>query len=167
MVELYRRRWDIETAFKLLKSQLNLFLIWSGQLNVVRHQGFATLILAQVVLAVRNEVAELAGARLREVSLPLLIRWLPELARDPGDPVATLAQYGRDAGIIRPVRGQGYDLPRLAPEAYAVPLSRPPPPRKPRYAGKQGQPGSPRRPATHRGARKHAWGVRQRRLRTR
>jgi Transposase DDE domain len=167
VVELYRRRWDIETAFKLLKSQLNLFLIWSGQLNVVMHQVFATLILAQLVLAVRNEVAQLAGARLREVSLPLLIRWLPELARDPGDPVLTLAKYGRDAGIIRPVRGKGYDLPRVGPEDYAVPLSRPPPPRKPRYAGKQGKPGSHRRPYVHRGARKRGWGRRQRKVRTR
>ena len=165
VVELYRRRWDIETVFKLLKSQLNLFLIWSGHVNVVMLQVFATLIIAQVVLALRNEVAQLAKASLREVSVPLLIRWLPELARDPGDPVATLARYGRSAGIIRPFRGQSYALPRLHPDQYAVPLERPPP-RKPRYAGKQGQPGSHRRPYLHRGARKRAWGLRSRPPRT-
>jgi Transposase DDE domain len=166
VVGLYRRRWDIETAFKLLKSQLNLFLIWSGHLNVVMHQVFATLIIAQVVLALRNEVAQLAGARLREVSLPLLIRWLPELARDGADPVATLARYGRQAGIIRPWRGKSYDLPRLSPEDYAVPLERPPP-RKPRYAGKQGASSSRRRPYGPGAARKRGWGLRQRQIRTR
>jgi len=165
VVELYRRRWDIETAFKLLKSQFNLFLIWSGHLNVVLHQLFATLIIAQVVLALRNEVAQLAKAPLREVSLPLMIRWLPELARDPADPVATLARYGRSAGIIRPFRGKSYLLPRLHPEQYAVPLERPPP-RKARYAGKQGKPGSHRRASVHRGARKRGWGLRSRRPRT-
>ena len=165
VVELYRRRWDIETAFKLLKSQFNLHLIWSGHQNVVLLQVFATLVIAQVVLAVRNEVAQLAGARLREVSLPLLIRWIPQLAQAGADPLLTLGRYGRDAGIIRPFRGKDYALPRLAPEAYAVPLGRPPPPRKPRYAGKQGKPGPnpPKRP--HGGARKHGWGLRQRRLR--
>ena len=165
VVERYRRRWDIETAFKLLKSQLNLFLIWSGHQNVVMLQVFATLIIAQVVLSVRNEVAELAHASLREVSLPLLIRWVPQLARDGHDPVATLAKYGRNAGIIRPFRGKEYDLPRVSAQDYAVPLSRPPP-RAPRYAGKQGGAHPPSRPAVNRGARKRAWGLRQRRTRT-
>jgi hypothetical protein len=166
VVELYRRRWDIETAFKLLKSQFNLFLLWSGHLNVVLHQVFATLILAQVVLAVRNEVAQLASARLREISLPLLIRWLPELARDGADPLATLARYGRHAGIIRPWRGKRYALPQVSPEDYALPIERPPP-RIPRYAGKQGTSGTHRRPYGQGAARKRGWGLRQRRLRTR
>jgi hypothetical protein len=166
VIQLYRRRWDIETAFKLLKSQLNLFLIWSGHLNVVMHQVFASLIIAQVVLAFRNEVAQAAKASLREVSVPLLIQWAPELARDGQDPVQTLAKYGRTAGIIRPFRGKAYDLPRVKPEDYAVPFERPPP-RKPRYAGKQGKPGSNKRPYLHRGARKRAWGVRNRTIRTR
>jgi Transposase DDE domain len=166
VVQLYRRRWDIETAFKLLKSQLNLFLIWSGHLNVVMHQVFASLIIAQVVLAFRNEIAQVAKAQLREVSLPLIIRWAPELARDGQDPVLTLARYGRNAGIIRPFRGKAYDLPRVKPEDYAVPIERPPP-RKPRYAGKQGKPGSYTPPRVDRRARKQAWGVRQRTVRTR
>jgi Transposase DDE domain len=91
VIQLYRRRWDIETAFKLLKSQLNLFLLWSGHQAVVMHQVFASLIIAQVVLALRNEVAQAAKAQLREVSVPLLIQWVPELCRDGQDPVLTLA----------------------------------------------------------------------------
>jgi hypothetical protein len=164
VVQLYRRRWDIETAFKLLKSQLNLFLIWSGHRSVVMHQVFATLIIAQVVLSLRNEVAQAAKACLREVSLPLLIRWAPELARDGQDPVLTLARYGRGAGIIRPFRGKEYDLPRVKLEDYAFPIERPPP-RKSHYAPERGTRGvaSSRK---HQGARKHAWGVRQRKVRT-
>jgi Transposase DDE domain len=164
VIQLYRRRWDIETAFKLLKSQLNLFLLWSGHLNVVMHQVFATLIIAQVVLGLRNEVAQQAKAQLREVSLPLLIRWAPELARDGQDPVLTLARYGRNAGIIRPFRGRAYDLPRVKPEDYAVPIERPPP-RKPRYPPERGTRGAAGT-RKHQGARKHAWGLRQRKVRT-
>ena len=84
-----------------------------------------SLWIAQVILALRNEVAQAAKVPLREVSLPLLIRWAPELARDGQDPVATLARYGRNAGIIRPFRGRTYDLPRVRPGATAcivVPL---------------------------------------------
>lgn len=164
IIQLYRRRWDIETAFKLLKSQLNLFLIWSGYLNVVMHQVFASLIIAQVVLAFRNEVAQAAKASLREVSVPLLIKWVPELCRDGQDPVQTLARYGRGAGIIRPFRGRFYDLPCVKPEEYAV-LTERPPPRTPRYAGKQGKPDSHKSPRPRNGSRKRGWGIRQRKTR--
>jgi Transposase DDE domain len=164
VLQLYRRRWDIETAFKLLKSQLNLFLLWSGHQAVVMHQVFASLIIAQVVLSLRNEVAQAANAPLREVSVPLLIQWVPELCRDGQDPVLTLAKYGRSAGIIRPFRGKTYDLPRVQPEDYAVPIQRPPP-RKPRYPKERGTRGAAGT-RKHQGARKHAWGVRQRKVRT-
>jgi hypothetical protein len=165
VVELYRRRWDIETAFKLLKSHLNLFLIWSGQTNVVLLQVFATMLLAQVLLALRNEVAELAGASLREVSLFHLIRWAPQLARDGQDPVATLARYGRNAGVIRPFRGQAYAYPKVSLTQYDLPTERPPP-RPHRYAGKQGKGGDSRAPYAGSAARKRAWGLRQRRPRS-
>jgi IS4 transposase len=106
VVALYRRRWDIESAFKLLKSHLNLFLLWSGHPRVVQLQVVATLLLAQVVLGSRNEVAQPGGAELREVSLPLLRRWVPELAAGGYDPVRELVRRGRLAGIIRPFRGR-------------------------------------------------------------
>ena len=165
VVQLYRRRWDIETAFKLLKSHLNLFLIWSGHRNVVMHQVFATLLIAQLVLSVRNEVALLANASLREVSLPLLCQWIPELARLGDDPVQTLARYGRDAGIIRAFRGRAYQLPRVSAEDYAVPLERPPP-RQARYAGKQGKAKATRTLWGRGAARKRGWGLRRRRTST-
>lgn len=166
VVELYRRRWDIEAAFHLLKTHLNLFLVWSGHQNVVLQQVFGTLIIAQVVLALRTEVALAAKAPLREVSLSLLIRWVPELALAGLDPIATLAERGRLAGIIRPFRGREYQLPHPDLSAYDLPPQRPPP-RQARYAGKQGTHGSSKRANAHGGARKHAWGVRQRHPRTR
>jgi Transposase DDE domain len=166
VVSLYRRRWDIESAFNLLKTHLNLFLIWSGQQNVVLQQVFGTVIVAQVVLALRTEVALAAKASLREVSLPLLIRWMPELALSGHDPVQTLAQRGRLAGIIRPFRGREYQLPRPRLEDYDLPAERPPP-RTARYAGKQGKPGSSQRRSACRWSRKHGWGLRRRRARTR
>jgi hypothetical protein len=164
VVELYRRRWDIEQAFHLLKTHLNLFFIWSAHQNVVLQQVFGTLIIAQVVLSLRTEVALAAKAQLREVSLPLLVRWLPEFALAGLDPVRTLVERGRLAGIIRPFRGRDYDLPNVSLSVYAFPSERPPP-REARYAGKQGK--SAKRPYASGATRKHGWGLRQRRARAR
>lgn len=133
---LYRRRWDIEQAFNTLKTHLNLFLVWSGHPQVVQLQVAATLVLAQVVQAFRLEVAQQADAHVREVSLPLLLRWLPELAAAGVDPVAVIAQRGRLSGLIRPVRDRDYAVPVVAALAYDVPPELPPP-RTARYAKKQ------------------------------
>jgi hypothetical protein len=135
VAELYRRRWDIEKAFDLVKSHLGLKLLWSSFPNVVLHQVFATFIITQIVLALRTEVAQQAGCDLREVSLPLLIRWLPQLARDGHDPLAEFAAKGRQAGYIRPFRGQQWVLPVIPPEEYRFP-DRPIPSREPRYGSR-------------------------------
>lgn len=131
---------------------------------MVQLQVFATLILSQVVLALRTEVALQAQASLREVSLPLLLRWLPELASGREDPVQVLAQRGRAAGIIRPFRGREYHLPPTTGWEY-VPTPERPPPRKARDAGKQGTgSGSPAKPGRC-GPRTRGWGMRARRPR--
>ena len=144
VLELYRRRWDIEQAFNLLKTHLHLCWFWSGHPYAVQHQVFATLSLAQVVLALRLEVAQAAQAALREVSLPLLLRWLPRLAATGADPVRLLAERGRQVEIIRPFRGKAHLLPEAALADYTLPAEWPPP-RKARCAGRTGQEG--RRPS--------------------
>jgi len=134
---LYQRRWDIERAFRLLKGQLGLQLLFSARPNVVLLQVFATLVIAQVVLALRARAAQLAGVNLREVSLELLLRWLPQVGADGEDPLAWFVARGRAAGFIRPFRGKQYLVPRIPEEEYTLP-EHPPPKRKARYAGKQG-----------------------------
>src|SRR5438067_2478080 len=57
---LYARRWDIELAYKLLKRELNLHLLWSGKTAVIHQQIWATLIISQVLLALWMEVAATA-----------------------------------------------------------------------------------------------------------
>jgi hypothetical protein len=133
--ELYRRRWNIEQVFDLLKTHLGLHLLWSASLPVVQQQVFATLIIAQIVLALRTEVATAAGADVREVSLPLLVRWLPRLATMGRDPLAEFIAAGRRAGYIRPFRGKQWVVPEIAAEHYTVPEA-PPPPRPPRYGSR-------------------------------
>jgi hypothetical protein len=137
VVALYRRRWDIEQAFNLLKTHLKLFLLWSARPNVIAIQVFATLIIAQVLLGLRTELAVRARAELREISLPLLLETLPQLAKAGRDPMSELAEHGRRWGIIRPFRGKEYDVPNPDWADYTIPPDLPPP-RKARYAGKKG-----------------------------
>jgi hypothetical protein len=134
IARLYARRWDIELAFKLIKRELGLHLLWSSQAVVVLQQVWAVLIIAQILQALRPEIAGRAGVDPFEVSLPLLVRSLPQLARAGRDPIATVVDEGRRAGFIRPSR-------RTAILAPAIPLAHlaPPPPglastRAPRYA---------------------------------
>jgi Transposase DDE domain len=98
---LYARRWDIEMMFNLVKTHLKLHLLWSSQLNVVLHQVFAVFSVAQVILGTRAEIASRANADVFDVSLDLMIRWLPRFAMDGVDPVQVLAERGRVAKIIR------------------------------------------------------------------
>jgi hypothetical protein len=131
-VGLYGRRWDIESAFGLCKTHLKLHLIWSAQINAVLHQVYATLILAQVVSGLRFEIADRAGADVREVSVELLLRWLPEFAAEGADPVAMFVQEGRRLGFIRPFRGVEREVPRLVAADYTFP-DVPPSPRPAHY----------------------------------
>ena len=68
IARLYARRWDIELAFLTLKRELDLHLIWSSKPVVVLAQVWACLIIAQVLQAIRMEVA------LRRESMSLMFR---------------------------------------------------------------------------------------------
>ena len=135
VVALYQRRWDIEQAFNLVKTHLGLYLLWSSHRNVLLHQIFATFIIAQIVLSLRAEVARQARVDLEEVSLPLLLRWLPWLAHDGHDALAEFVRRGREAGYLRPTRRGRWEV--LRPEAadYQLPPE-PPPSRTPRYGNR-------------------------------
>ena len=133
---LYARRWDVEMAAQLIKQHLGLRLWWSSKDTVVLQQVWATLIIAQIVQALRVEIAGRAGVDLFEVSLPLLVKWLPRLAENGDDPVTVFVTDGVRLGFLRPSRRVPITAPHIPPEAYA------PAPvglawtRAPRYAGK-------------------------------
>jgi hypothetical protein len=148
VVRLYARRWDIEAAFKLVKRDLGLHLLWSAQWELLLTQVWGVLLLAQIASALRAELARRAGITPELVSLTLLLRDLPLLVRDHGpdvlDHLATLPVH--KGGYLRPSRRTVFDL----PDQLAV--TEPPPDlvriRTPRYAGRKCGPGRPdRRPA--------------------
>ena len=102
VVRLYARRWDIELAFLLLKEHLQLHLWWNSKLTGILQQLWACLIIAQLVQAIRMEIATRAQVDPFEVSVPLVLRALPSQLGSGQDPIALCVRRGRQLGLIRP-----------------------------------------------------------------
>jgi len=121
IARLYARRWDIELAFTLVKRHLKLHLLWSAKPVVIQQQLWAVLIIAQILQALRLEIAGRAGVDPYEVSMALLVQYLPEVAREGQDPIAVFVERGRQARFIRPSTRTVTRAPMIPPEQI-VPL---------------------------------------------
>lgn len=104
IARVYARRWDIEMAFKLIKRELGLHMLWSAKSVVIQQQVWAVLIISQVLQAFQMEIAGRAGVDPCDVSLPLLVEYMPRFMYTGEDPVAVFVQQGRELGFIRPSR---------------------------------------------------------------
>jgi hypothetical protein len=129
---LYARRWDIELAFKLIKRELGLHLFWSAKLAVILQQVWAVLLISQILHALQLEIAGKAGVDPFDVSLPLLVEYLPRW--NDVNFIDMVVQRGRDVGFIRPSRRIRIQTPTIDLNDYL-----PPPPdlvlvHEPRYA---------------------------------
>jgi len=102
VVQLYARRWDIECAFLTLKSHLGLALFWSAKPHVLLQQVWGTLIIAQLLQALRLQIAVQAHEDPFDVSLALLLEYLPTLSDYHADALRVLVTRGKDLGFIRP-----------------------------------------------------------------
>jgi len=121
IAKLYARRWDFELAVLLVKRHLNLHLLWSAKTSVIIQQTWAVLIIAQVLQALRLEIAQKAGVDPFEVSMALLVEYLPHYAAEGHDPVAIFVERGRFLRFIRPSRRTIIQAPSI-PEGEIAPL---------------------------------------------
>ena len=134
IARLYARRWDIEMAVDLVKTELGLRLLWSAKEAVILAQVWAVLAVAQVLQGLRVLAAAVAAVPVFDVSMPLLVRYLPQYARRGQDPIVAFVADGPRLGFIRPSRRTAIAAPRIPTAAV-----RPPPDdlalqRTPRYA---------------------------------
>jgi hypothetical protein len=116
IAQLYARRWDIELAFKTIKQHLGLHLLWSAKTNIILQQVWAVLIIAQILQALQIEIAARAGADPFEVSLALLVEYLPQFAYTGQDPIKAFVEQGRQLRLIRPSRRTVVSAPLIPPE---------------------------------------------------
>jgi Transposase DDE domain len=102
IARLYARRWDIECAFLLLKRHLGLAFLWSAKPHVLLQQVWGTLILAQLLQALRLQIAVQARQDPFDVSMELLIAYLPTLSQYPEGGLGLLLARGHELGFLRP-----------------------------------------------------------------
>jgi len=134
MAALYARRWDFELAVRLIKRELGLHLFWSAKTTVILQQVWAVLIIAQILHALQLEIAGRAGVDPFDVSLPLMVEYIPKWSYTGVDMVTLFVERGRLAGFIRPSRR----IRVKTPETDSLDFTPLPPDlvleRKPRYA---------------------------------
>jgi hypothetical protein len=138
IASVYARRWDIEMAFKLIKRELGLNLFWSSKVEVILQQVWAVLTIAQILHGIQMEIASKAGVDPFDVSLPLIVEYLPKW--NDIDFIALIVEKGREGGFIRPSRRIRIKTPEIDMSEYLAP-----PPdlileRTPQYAGRRCSP---------------------------
>jgi hypothetical protein len=110
IADLYARRWRIEYAFHIVKRLLGLSYLWTGSLNGIKLQIWATWLMYAVLVDLSDAVAEAVQLPLERISPEMVWRGLYHFnhAYNTGhatDPVAYLAApENRDLGVIKTIR---------------------------------------------------------------
>lgn len=105
VVDLYARRWRIEEAFLVVKRLLGLAYLWTGAINGIQLQVWATWLLYAVLVDLSDAVAEELSVPLERISIEMVYRGLYFFcaAYQRGaatDPVTYLAAQP-DLGIVK------------------------------------------------------------------
>lgn len=106
VVALYWQRWRIEDCFNVIKRLLGLAYFWTGSINGVQIQMWATWILYAVLVDLTDAVAEALNKPFHALSMEMVYRGLYHytVARQRGkadNPVAYLAADAQGLGIIK------------------------------------------------------------------
>lgn len=110
VADLYRRRWRIEDAFNTVKRLLGLSYLWTGSINGIKLQIWATWLFYAVLVDLGDAVADELSLPFDEISLEMIYRGLYHftMAHQKGkatDPIKYFADpHNRDLGIIKQKR---------------------------------------------------------------
>lgn len=106
VVALYWQRWRIEDAFNIVKRLLSLAYFWTGSLNGVQTQVWATWIVYAVLVDLSDAVAEALSKPFRAVSIEMVYRGLYHFTQayhrgDADEPVSYLAAKAERLGVLK------------------------------------------------------------------
>jgi hypothetical protein len=118
VAQVYARRWDIEMAFRLLKEYLGMSHWWSSKQELILVQIWVVLLLSHVVYALRDRIAIAADCASFEVSVPLLVKLLPQLWDNSGLSFERLVQEGKHLGLLRASPHLAFLVPRVELLSY-------------------------------------------------
>ncbi len=110
VADLYRRRWRIEEAFNTVKRLLGLSYLWTGSINGVKLQVWATWLFYAVLVDLGDAIADELALPFDRISLEMVYRGLYHfsVAYDKGkatDPVKYFAaKQNQDLGVVKQER---------------------------------------------------------------
>lgn len=110
VADLYRRRWRIEEAFNTVKRLLGLSYLWTGSINGVKLQVWATWLFYAVLVDLGDAIADELALPFDRISLEMVYRGLYHfsVAYDKGkatDPVKYFASpENQDLGVVKSQR---------------------------------------------------------------
>jgi IS4 transposase len=74
VIDLYGRRWKVEEAFLVVKRLLGLSYLWTGSLNGIKLQIWATWLMYAVLVDLSDAVAEAVQLPLERISMEMVLR---------------------------------------------------------------------------------------------
>lgn len=110
VADLYRRRWRIEEAFNILKRVLNLSYLWTGSINGIKLQLWATWLFYAVLLDLGDAVADALKVPMARISLEMLFRGIYHFSQAYAKCLASdlvayfAAPQNQDLGIVKTIR---------------------------------------------------------------
>lgn len=110
VADLYRRRWRIEEAFLTVKRLRNLAYLWTGSLNGILLQVWATWLFFALLVDLGDAVAEELMLPFDRISLEMVFRGLYHFTQahrrgQATDPIKYLAApENRDLGVVKRLR---------------------------------------------------------------
>lgn len=110
VADLYRKRWRIEQAFNTVKRLLGLSYLWTGSINGIKLQIWATWLFYAILMDLGDAVADELSLPVDRISLEMIYRGLYHfsVARQKGltdDPIKYFtAPENQDLGIVKSIR---------------------------------------------------------------
>jgi hypothetical protein len=107
IADIYRRRWRIEEAFHTVKRLLDLSYLWTGSLNGIQLQIWATWLFYAILVDLGDAVADRLGLPFDRISLEMLYRGFYHFSRAYSkglatDPVIYFADpANQDLGVVK------------------------------------------------------------------
>lgn len=110
VADLYSRRWRIEETFYLLKRLLGLSYLWTGSVNGIKLQLWATWLFYVVLIDLADEVADELALPFESISVEMVFRGIYHFTLAHARGVATnlvaylTAPENRDLGVVKAPR---------------------------------------------------------------
>ena len=110
VADLYSRRWRIEDTFNLLKRLLGLSYLWTGSINGIKLQLWATWLFYVVLIDLSDQIADELTLPMNSISVEMVFRGIYHFTQALNQGTTTdliaylVAPENQDLGIVKSTR---------------------------------------------------------------